>query len=818
MSSLIANCLAKLVQSGQITQRAADAALGLHEGLQGKFSGQMPPTNADAAAALEAARIMGEQAKRMKVVIAKDAIALRNAMERTSAHPKGAAAGLLSVLTRDIHEIDGGINVENLGRANQSKLHSLANDLIEGYNSTFAGLRQDYLGVKNVVHELRGKKTGDSKAKNGADAFKKSAEEGIRMAERAGVLFKSQLDRDTWMTPQFWDASRLRRLSRKNDKGKDGSYFFGRLMDAYESGGLKVLDPLTGQEATALRVPFVIQDAFKHITINESAAARNGPFNPKARVFNFTNSDTFIDLMDEFGAGEKGYYPMLVGHLNAMANEVAMVSVMGRNYPRNFEKALGMVKDAEKLVQGSAANFKPKRFIESAWAAEKTFKALTGELDSVQSEAVAGFMGSLRNIATAANLGGAVVTAIPGDTINMALARKHLGIPAYQFIGHMMKEMAGGGKKSSALAARLEIASHAAIDMMSNTVRFGGEMDANVRTAKIASAVIRAQGLAAWTSLGKRLFSIEFMGHLADVSDTSFDQLDDAFRGFLTKHKFTPEEWEVLRTTNQLELDNGATYFDPSAMTDQALKDRLLTAIMDEREFAVLESGARTKALFSGGSKRGTFWGEMARSAGMYKSFGVSILMTHGMRAVSGANIYSHTFRMGKYLGMMTMAGAMSLQAKSVIYGKDPRDMSDMFFWGDAFVTGGGSGIYGDLLKQTVDPRQPYQEASDLLLGPPAQLVNDWTNLMVGSLKKEMNGQNSSFGRELAKMARNWTPNLFYTKLAIDRLIWDEIQSQVDPSYRQSFKRYEDNLRKSTGQKFWWRPGEDAPSRLPRVP
>ena len=66
MASLISNCLAKLVAAKKISQKAADSALALHEGIGKRLYPDMGPASADAAAALEAARVMADSAKRRK--------------------------------------------------------------------------------------------------------------------------------------------------------------------------------------------------------------------------------------------------------------------------------------------------------------------------------------------------------------------------------------------------------------------------------------------------------------------------------------------------------------------------------------------------------------------------------------------------------------------------------------------------------------------------------------------------------------------------------------------------------------------------------
>jgi len=81
-------------------------------------------------------------------------------------------------------------------------------------------------------------------------------------------------------------------------------------------------------------------------------------------------------------------------------------------------------------------------------------------------------------------------------------------------------------------------------------------------------------------------------------------------------------------------------------------------------------------------------------------------------------------------------------------------------------------------------------------------------------------GNKEVSGKTLAQHMKAWTPgsSLWYSKLATDRLIFDNIQMMIDPDYRSSFSRYERRMKKDFGQTFWWGPGDSAPERGPRLP
>jgi hypothetical protein len=76
-------------------------------------------------------------------------------------------------------------------------------------------------------------------------------------------------------------------------------------------------------------------------------------------------------------------------------------------------------------------------------------------------------------------------------------------------------------------------------------------------------------------------------------------------------------------------------------------------------------------------------------------------------------------------------------------------------------------------------------------------------------------GEKTHFGREAVRFAGKYTPDMVYTRLATDRLLWDSLQKMVDDDYRGVFQRIEDRARKDQGVGYWWRPGQTAPTRAP---
>jgi hypothetical protein len=63
-------------------------------------------------------------------------------------------------------------------------------------------------------------------------------------------------------------------------------------------------------------------------------------------------------------------------------------------------------------------------------------------------------------------------------------------------------------------------------------------------------------------------------------------------------------------------------------------------------------------------------------------------------------------------------------------------------------------------------------------------------------------------------MLKGKTPfaNLWYTKAATDRLLFNQLQEMASPGY---LRRMEQRARKEFQQQYFWRPGEVAPGRAP---
>ncbi|MGO7531688.1 hypothetical protein [Rhizobium leguminosarum] len=800
----IQNCLARLVQANRISQKAADDALALHEGIQSRLYPSMGPASADAAGALEAARVMMQAAQERKLMAAKQAIRQSEIANRMELHPKGKSTGLMSALVRDNWE--GGaatkdaINIESHAESVTKKLLGIMNGTMDKYRSTMAGLRQDTESIWNVVDEVYGVDSGDADAKAAAQAFSATAKYAVDRVKREGKPLSVLED---WRLPQSWDAKQVKNVGERT--------FINDLMTEYEGGNLKVMDKAGNGEAPKAAVPGIIANAFNDITIGKGQGSGAGGFSNQLRVFRFENPDTYKRLMQKYGVGSGGLFNTMMGHVQAMAKEIAFVEVLGPNYQQTFDKLLQAARD-DFAQKGNAGKLVDWTTMNNPVSVQRSFDALSGRLGAAQSDLIAGIGGGMRNLMTASRLGSATISALPGDSMTAILASNYNNVPAAAVLSRLVTDLTTNRNGAEELARQLNLTAATVLDTAIGTKRFDDEVIGQGITGRLADGLMRVTGINTWTEGLKRAFSMEFMGMIARQTEHKFEDLDPVFRGFLDRYGFNAGDWDKLRVSPHIEAE-GAKFFDVNGVEDQRLADRLMSAIIDERHFAVVEPDARIRGKMALGMQRGTILGEAVRSATQFKSFPMTYMMTHLMRAMTQGSMSNRAYRTTQLLLTMTMAGAATMQAQSLIAGRDPNPMDSPNFWTEAFIRGGGGGMLGDFVNSSVT--RGGDGITQYLTGPgPGEVIS-----ATGDVAQWIANKKDVNGKTFAQHIKAWTPgsSLWYTKAATDRLIFDNIQAMIDPNYRQSFNRYEKRMKKDFGQTFWWAPGDGLPQRAPEI-
>jgi hypothetical protein len=146
----------------------------------------------------------------------------------------------------------------------------------------------------------------------------------------------------------------------------------------------------------------------------------------------------------------------------------------------------------------------------------------------------------------------------------------------------------------------------------------------------------------------------------------------------------------------------------------------------------------------------------------------------------------------------------------------DPSTEEGRKFWLKAALSGGGLGIYGDLITagQTPYGRDPLA----VIAGPGIGIGIDALQTITGSpsiIGDIADGETDrNYGLEALQFTRrNFVPfaNIWYVKGAFNRMVYDQMQEMLEPgTVDKHIQRMERN-----GSSYFWQPGQLLPDRAP---
>jgi hypothetical protein len=236
------------------------------------------------------------------------------------------------------------------------------------------------------------------------------------------------------------------------------------------------------------------------------------------------------------------------------------------------------------------------------------------------------------------------------------------------------------------------------------------------------------------------------------------------------------------------------------------IKERLSAYYADQLRQATTRPGARERALVTLGTVAGTPMGEVARFLMQFKAFGIGFVTQHLAREwARGAR--------PDYAGLAILIagtsslGYLSMTAKELIAGKNPRDITEPSNWpkviGAAMAQGGGLGIYGDFLFGEYN--RFGQSGIATLGGPAVGLGEDIGRLYSDTIDWAQGDRKAAPLAEGVRLVKNNTPfaNLFWARLALDQMIFNQLQEAMNPGY---LRRTEQRVKEQNAQTYWLPP------------
>lgn len=698
--------------------------------------------------------------------------------------------------------------------------------------------------LENVVREAFGQETGDRAAKELAKGWGEAADLARQMFNAAGGAIGKI---DNWGLPQYHDPLAVRRAGK--------AAWVEAVLPRLDMG--KMTDRVTGLPFGERRLRAVLGDTWEKIATGGLSEKRPGEHPGKGRLADrrsdsrfmvFKSADDWMAYQADFGAGDP--FGIMMGHLDEMARDIAQMQILGPNPQAQFDWLANFAEReaAMELAAGVEGAARGKTYLRQA---RNMLDHFTGSANVPERDWLAIAGATTRSWVTGAVLGSAVISEIPSGPVFGAYARAFSGAPKVGEMSELVKQLALPANRAAARRAGfiVEQATDGVVQGVRDSLRLetvGAQVDGrglNAFSRRLPSTVFRVTGLTGLTSARKRTFRFEMMGALADRRDMTLAQIagsadaeDKAFADLLKARGFTPADWNAIRAAPLWEPSEGAAFLRPLEVIETAGEDlglRLAEMIEMQTRMAVPETTLWTRAKLIGNNKPGTFQGEFMRSWAMFRSFSLTATYLFGEEFVLRS---ARTARPGMalagygvgILAALTLAGGLTIQARQIVQGNDPRDMRDPKFWGAALTQGGGLGILGDLFYAT--ETRAGKSAAMTSWGPAAALAADAWNLTGGNVMEVAAGlgegedlgeavEGAKIGRDAVRFAGRYAPwaSIWWARTAWDRMVMDQLQKVVDPEADEDFARQVRRMEREYGQGQWWPQGEVLPERAPEL-
>jgi hypothetical protein len=708
------------------------------------------------------------------------------------------------------------MSIESAAKAIERRALGQILETLEATHPRFMGLFENPDGVRALVRELHGQDSGNPDAKAGAKRYREVSEALRQRFNRGGgdvgfledwgmphhhsQLRVAKAGKEAWIAAVMPLLNRGRYVTEAGARMSDAELvdFLGAAWTSIATGGVNKLEP----------------GKFR----GNGMRANSGN---ESRQIHFKDGDSYLDYQQQFG--ERAMYDVLTGHVQGVAKDIALVETFGPNPDATF-----MLFQDRALQQSVLADpVRAGKHQKDAISVENLYNLTAGKTEPVGNAAMAQFFDGLRNLLVSSRLGSAALSSIT-DEGTMRLAAHSNNLPEMRLLANELAAFNPANKVEKRLANRAGLGLNA---LAAELNRFGNGTLGSGWTSKMATATLRASGLIAMTEARKRAFGVTYMSAIGQIA-RDFDglgALDKHDNRILLSKGITDTDFAVWKRATQEDWGNGndtmltpesiyripdealAELGDPQQLRDNAAT-RLLGVILEETDMAVIEPGVRERALMMSNLQRGTLKGELTRSFFLFKAFPLAMITRHWVRALSEPTLQGRAGYLAALAASTTILGMAALQAQQLVSGKDPRDMTDARTWIQATLRGGALSIFGDFLF--ADTTQYGQSLLATVAGPVAGLAEDVFRLTQGTAVKAAKGEEADIGANLVRFGRSNIPaaNLWYTKAAVDHLIFHQLQEYFSPGY---IRRMSDRARKEYDQEWWWTPGEAAPDRAP---
>lgn len=655
-----------------------------------------------------------------------------------------------------------------------------------------------------------------------------------------------------YVTRMTHDADRIRRASRPYAPLDPKGWFYKGFEQAdreawahFTMQHLDVKRTFGGQEADQALAQmyggFVDQSHLEPvlIEIGEPGVPNVASQVSHQRKLHWKDADAWLAYNKRFGRYDAT--DAWLKSVESSANHYALMKVFGSRPRENFAEIVKYAQDSAMGTEGRIAI--DKRLP----ALENRYKVISGEADRPIANMWSGIVNGVMAVQRLAKLGFTPFAMLQDNvTISRELSRH--GLAFVERNGSILSGYFQGAEGS----AKAEIADllHTGIlgRLRGVTARFDIS-DARAGTlAKMENIFFRITGMTAMTE-NKRADAERMMAYaLGRARGKEFAQLGTEEARMLQAFGIGEAEWQLLHKAEWNTIA-GETYLTPDVarkisdddmtaylkakgpiseqatsslmlqmaghippnMADRARQDlalKLWAYYAERGQFAVLEPGAREKAILYQGTQSGTPLNVALRLLLQFKQFPATMITKSW-----GAEIYGGKTGLGRITGMVelivgsTLAGIMANYLNQLAKGQDPNSAwknQPVQALVSGFLRGGSASLYGDFLLG--EWSRHGMNAVETLAGPTVGQLNQAFELWADLTHMKKKEATASLA---LRMVRNNAPylNMIYTRTMFDYLVTYRLQEWLNPGY---LERMERTMKDKQGIEFNLRPTQFA--------
>jgi hypothetical protein len=535
----------------------------------------------------------------------------------------------------------------------------------------------------------------------------------------------------------------------------------------------------------------------------------------KGRVLHWRDADAWMDYAEKFGRGNLA--ENVTAALEHAARHTGLLREFGTNPRAELEADIQHLKETWRQDIGLV-----DRITNWSKPLANRMDELDGTSNMPRNLLWAKRWAAVRALQSLSSLGGVLLSAI-GDVPLKASELKYQGIGFLEAYTDGFTSLARGRGKSAETRAVMDDLRAGFEGMRAN---IAGRFDANDTLpgvlAKAQNVFFKWNGLTYWTDAQRDGAMFVMARHLGRLQETGWVALPERNRGMLEQYGIDGTSWDLLRAADWRQAD-GRRYLTPKAVEGiddakiraaagdkidveawrQDLALKLHSYFSDRADIAILNPGARERAILRQGTQAGTPEGEALRFVTQFKAFPVAVISrVWGRELYGGQGGFGQVAGVAHLLAASMLFGYAAMSAKDLAKGREPRDPNDAKTWISAFVQGGGAGIYGDFIAGEYS--RFGRSFVETLAGPTASdlgaVVDLWNRVKKGD---DTAAAAFKFGLDNTPFA-----NLFYTRIALDYLFVYQIQEALNPGF---LRRMEKRIQTENNQQFILRPSDAIP-------